>query len=277
MLKDKKKLKKIILITLIIIFGIIFLYSLYKIILWQIDNNKTKEITDNLINETNIEKIEINDLDFEDSSKRFYINVDFANLIEKNSDTVAWIEVDGTNISYPVVKAYDNDYYLYRSFDKTYNEAGWIFLDYRNNSKLTDKNNIIYGHNRMDGSMFASLINILDDDWQSNKKNYLIRTSTEYENAIWEVFSVYKIKAESYYITVNFDSDDKYLEFLNTITNRSVYDFNNDPTTNDVILTLSTCYNDFKRTVLNAKKIKSQLRCFKKFIIIIYEFFSLPK
>ena len=48
------------------------------------------------------------------------INVDFKELKERNNDTVAWIQVGGTNINYPVVQTKDNSYYLTHSFDKKY-------------------------------------------------------------------------------------------------------------------------------------------------------------
>ena len=51
-----------------------------------------------------------------------------------NSDTVGWIEVESTNIGYPIVQTTDNNYYLTHSFDKASNDAGWVFMDYRNSS-----------------------------------------------------------------------------------------------------------------------------------------------
>ena len=49
-------------------------------------------------------------------------------------------------INYPFVQTSDNDYYLNHSFNKKYNDAGWVFMDYRNNASNFDKNTILYAH-----------------------------------------------------------------------------------------------------------------------------------
>lgn len=85
------------------------------------------------------------------------INVDFNELKKFNSNTKGWIQVNGTNINYPFVQAKDNKFYLTHSFDKSYNSAGWVFLDYRNNINELSKNTIIYAHGRLDTTMFGSL------------------------------------------------------------------------------------------------------------------------
>ena len=73
-------------------------------------------------------------------------------------------------------------------------------------------------------------------------------------------YSIYKIEEESYYIQTDFTSDDVYLEFLNTIKERSKYDFNVVLNESDKIITLSTCANDKERYVVHAKLIKKSER-----------------
>ena len=70
------------------------------------------------------------------------IDINFNELKNINNDVKGWIKVNGTNINYPFVQSKNNKYYLTHSFDKSYNSAGWLFLDYRNNNK----NTIIYAH-----------------------------------------------------------------------------------------------------------------------------------
>ena len=189
------------------------------------------------------------------------LEVNFNELLTKNSDTVGWIQVKGTNINYPIVQTTDNSYYLTHAFDKTKNEAGWVFMDYRNDAVNFNQNTILYAHSRLTGSMFGSLKNILESSWYTNKNNHIIRLSTPTENTMWQVFSVYTIPKESYYITPNFNSNEAYQEFLNTMKSRSEVEFSAEVNTNDKILTLSTCKDNFgNRVVMHAKLIKRELR-----------------
>ena len=268
--KKKRTLKLWVWVVISIFFLSIIFISIGKIILWKLDSNSSKDIMNN-INE-NISINEINDNENteiinepEDLTSDYWyyitfplIDVDFTELKKKNSDTVGWINVNNTNINYPFVQTSDNDYYLTHSFDKTYNDAGWVFLDYRNNSDFSDKNTIIYAHSRLDKTMFGSLSKVLKEDWYTNKDNHIIRISTETENTLWQIFSVYVIETESYYITTNFSSNSEYQSFLDTIKSRSKYNFDAELSTNDNILTLSTCYSDTEKTVVHAKLIKRE-------------------
>jgi len=184
------------------------------------------------------------------------INVDFNELKKLNSETVGWIQVNGTNINYPFVQANDNKYYLNHSFDKSSNEAGWVFLDYRNDYIGIDKNSILYAHGRNDNTMFGSLINILTNGWLNNKNNFILKVSTEKENSLWQVFSAYVIPTTSDYLKINFNNNEQFLEFSNMLIERSEYNFNTTVNKFDKILTLSTCYNNTHKTVLHAKLIK---------------------
>ena len=267
----KKKRNKLGLIFLIIVSSLLLstlTISLFNIFLWNKDNkaneNNLKDIKEN----TEIKIVKDNDntefinkpLDENDDywyySTFDLIDVDLKKLKEKNNDTVGWLNVNNTNINYPFVKSSDNDYYLHHSFDKSYNNAGWVFLDYRNNKNLTDKNNIIYGHHRVNNTMFTSLLNTLNQSWYTNKDNHIIRISLENENSLWQIISVYKIPVESYYITTKFNDDNEFITFLDTISKRSIYNFNYNVNKDDIILTLSTCYDDNTRVVVHAKLIK---------------------
>ena len=180
--------KNIIYKLLIIILIILFSISIYKIIKWNIDNNKTNKIINNIKTEviesedndnTEIieqeESIDKNDPYF-DYIKMNMIDVNFDNLKKINNDIKGWIKVNGTNVNYPFVQTNDNDFYLNHTLDKTSNGGGWLFLDYRNNI-LNDKNTIIYGHGRVNKTMFGSLKNILDNNWLTNKDNFVIKLS----------------------------------------------------------------------------------------------------
>lgn len=188
-------------------------------------------------------------------------SVYFTELLKKNKDTVGWLIVNNTNINYPVVQTTNNNYYLNHAFDRSKNYAGWVFADFRNNFETLSQNTVIYAHGRKDGVMFGSLTNTLKKDWYTNLDNQIIQLSTLKYNTMWQIFSIYKIEAESYYITTDFSNDEDFDEFISTMKQRSIYDFGVDVTPEDKLLTLSTCYNDKGvRLVVQAKLVKIQTR-----------------
>ncbi len=271
--RKKLRLKKWIIVLFFIFFLGVFIFGIYNLYTWYIDNKELEDISSQVIEDTLVEEKEDTDDtenvnppedtsdDYWDYIKMNLLEVDFSELLNKNSDTVGWIQVKGTNINYPIVQTTDNSYYLNHAFDKSENNAGWVFMDYRNDAVNFNQNTIIYAHSRYNGTMFGSLKNILDSSWYTNKENYIIRLSTPTENTMWQVFSVYTIEKESYYITTSFSSDDAYQEFLTTIKNRSEVEFSGTVNTNDKILTLSTCKDNYgNRVVMHAKLIKRASR-----------------
>ena len=271
--KKKLRFKKWVIVIFFLFFLSLLAVSGLEIYNWLNDNKKTKNLQDDIVENTKIkEKKDTKETeqvnppedksdDYWDYMKMNLLEVDFNKLLQKNSDTVGWIEVKGTNINYPIVQTTDNNYYLHHAFDKSKNDAGWVYMDYRNDPVNFDQNTIIYAHSRYNGTMFGSLKNILNSSWYNNKNNYIIRLSTPTENTIWQVFSVYTIAKESYYITPSFSTTESYQEFLNTIKGRSEVDFSGMVNTNDKVLTLSTCKDNFgNRIVMHAKLIKKEMR-----------------
>lgn len=259
------KPKKYILTIIIFILTAIAIFSFIKIILWYIDNQKTKEQIANLSkNATIIEKEDTsNTLYFctKDCKKNKFINVDFTDIEKQNNEVVGWVEIPGTNINYPFVQHKNNTYYLTHSFDKTYNESGWVFLDYRNNINELNTNTIIYAHGRIDGTMFGSLKDTLNDTWQQNKENHVVKISTPYTNYIFEVFSIYHIPTTNDYLYTSFNNNKEYQDFIELITKRSLYNFNTTmQEQEEKIITLSTCYNNKEKMVLHAKLLKQEKR-----------------
>ena len=267
------KKTKIILSIIIIISLLLLIYSIVNIVIWKNDSNKTnKQIEDiqeeikvtEVVDTENTEIIEQEEKipefnPYWDYIKMNMLNVDFSELKKINNNVKGWIQVNGTNINYPFVQANDNKYYLTHSFDKSWNYAGWLFLDYRNNY-TNNKNIIIYAHGRTDKTMFGSLKKVLSNEWLNNSNNYIIKISTEKENSLWQIFSTYHIPTTSDYLETNFSSDTEYLDFLNMLLTRSAYNFNTSISSNDNILTLSTCYNNSDKMVVHAKLIKREVK-----------------
>lgn len=230
----------------------------------EISNNENTKII-NPPDEPQIEPDENSNSNIEANDYWDYINtplisVDFNSLINKNNDTVAWVKLNGTNINYPVVQTTDNNYYLHHAFDNSYNEAGWVYMDYRNNPEDFNQNTIIYGHGMNNNTIFGSLRYVVDSWWYENPDNHILKISTKYENTLWQVFSVYTIPEESYYLQTDFDDDEKFTEFLGNLSSRSFYNFGVQLNQNDKIVTLSSCYNNQLRVVLHAKLIKKEAR-----------------
>ncbi len=187
------------------------------------------------------------------------INVDFNKLKKANSDTVAWLYVNNTNVNYPVVQHRDNSYYLNRSFNRKTNVAGWIFADYRSDFKNFKRNTVIYGHGRTDQVMFGSLEKALQKSWYTNKENHVIKLATPTNNTLWQIVSIYVVPQESYYLSHTFENEAAYQQWINKMMSRSIYNFGVKVSTKDKFLTLSTC-KDFKgnRIVIQAKLIKNE-------------------
>ena len=191
-----------------------------------------------------------------------FMSVDFKELLEKNKETVAWIKVNNTKVNYSVVQHSDNEYYLTHDINKKYNGNGWVYGDYRDDFKYFGNNTILYAHNLTNRTMFGSLAWCLKESWYTNEENHYIKLSTPYSNTVWKIFSIYTIKPEVYYLKTYFNSDEEHQNFLNKIKSRSIYEFTEKSlTTDDKILTLSTCSDDgTKRIVIHAQMIKAEYR-----------------
>jgi len=237
LIKCKKKSKNIIVFVFGFVFLILLSYSIFNIVLWTSDADKTNKqisVIGKIVKKSGI---------------------DFDKLKKINADTKGWLKVRGTNIDYPFLQTTNNKFYLSHSFDKSVNQAGWLFMDYRNDINNLSQNTIIYAHARIDGTMFGSMKNVLGQDWYSNKDNHIIEIYSEKQETKWKVFSVYHIITTDDYLQTSFNSTDDFKSFLGLISNRSIHNFNNSTGKNDKILTLSTCYNANEKIVLHAKLI----------------------
>ena len=237
---------------------------------WYVQQLKIKYLTNDILASTKIlanDKKEVIDKtkfinnDEEKYQNISYLSVDFTELRKKNNETVAWIKVNNTNVNYSVVQHNDNEYYLKHDFNKRSNYVGWIYGYYRDDFKYFGTNTIIYGHNFTNRTMFGSLIWCQKESWYKQEENQFIKISTPYSNTIWKIFSIYTIKPEVFYLKTYFKDDNEHLTFLDTIKDRSIHNFNEDLTTSDKILTLSTCTDDgTKRAVIHAKLVKAEYR-----------------
>lgn len=208
-----------------------------------------------------------------------YLKVNnFQQFKDINSDMVAWMylpgpeSIAGLPIDMSVVQTTDNAYYLDHTFRKDSNINGWLFADYENDMRNfgSSYNSVFYGHARSD-NMFGGLKYLNEHkDWYENGYNHFIKITTETEETVWQIFSWYETTVDFYYIQVNFDTPDEFVDFAtllqskNTIKNADgssafgTFEF----TPDSRIITLSTCKGLDKnvRVAMHAVLVKSQPR-----------------
>ena len=171
-----------------------------------------------------------------------YLVVDFDGLAEINSDVRAWIDIPGTDVSYPVVQTADDEYYLSHSFDGRSNRAGSIFLDSRSDSSLTGRNTVIYGHRMNNGSMFGSLNRLSGAAYRREHEYIHLYIPGAALPLTYQIFATWESPSslDSLAYQVDFPDADAYSEWLNDLESRSfLTDLTLSP--DDQILTLSTC------------------------------------
>ncbi|SDB58248.1 class B sortase [Butyrivibrio sp. INlla16] len=121
------------------------------------DESESEQAADENNSESDQSVSYVTESDQPASENSDFPQIDLTAYIKENPDVVGWLVVDGTQISYPIMQAEDNEKYLTSNSDGETSDTGAIFLDSRSKSDFTDSNSIIYGHNMKDRSMFGSL------------------------------------------------------------------------------------------------------------------------
>jgi sortase B len=183
-------------------------------------------------------------------------------LHELNSDYVGFLQIDGTEIQYPVVQTTDNDYYLNHAFDGQSSRAGTLFLDYRvkfdvcgpDNFRIekNSDNIVVYGHEMKDAQMFGSLKKYKDNySWYSNHP--IIQFDSLYKQYKYKIFAVCLTDSNfergdvfNYFNTFEFANSDEFYEYVNGCKRRSYVVNDVDVEYGDQLLTLSTCNQMFE-------------------------------
>ena len=168
-------------------------------------------------------------------------------LQEINYDIIAWIEIEGTNINYPVLQGKDNDYYLTHNYKKQKTEKGSIFLDSDYDWTLPSTNLLIYGHNLINGQMFKDLLKYSDEEFY--KKHPIIRFTTNNKDTEFEIISVFKSRVYykneknvfRYYDFINANTEKEYNRFVKNAKEASIYNINKTAKYGDQLITLVTC------------------------------------
>lgn len=170
--------------------------------------------------------------------------VDFDALKEMNSDVVGWIRFDEPAIiNYPVVQGEDNDEYLHKTFQGYENTVGTIFVDVYNNANFEDQNTIVYGHRMNNETMFNKLAEYRDQEFWKKYPYFYIYTPDGRELK-YDIYSVGVVQDTSSIYTHQFADDEAFAEFIEETKNSSLYDTGIEVTTDDKIVTLSTCVKE---------------------------------
>ena len=170
--------------------------------------------------------------------------VDFEGLRETGPDIIAWLNLPGTPLNYPVTQTEDNDYYLDHLHDKSPGKVGCLFADYENSADFSDRSTIIYGHNMRDGSMFAELNYYREQAYfDSHPQMYLV---TPEGGFVCDIFAAFTADPEesggdASPWRLGFQDDGAYTTWLGEMAGRSVVESDVTVTSSDQVLVLSTC------------------------------------
>ena len=174
----------------------------------------------------------------EDDGK-FPVEVNFDELMAENTDVVGWLYLEGTKINYPVVKGVDNDYYLHRLINGHYSYGGTLFLDASCRRDWSSRNNIIYGHNMNDGSMFRPLIAYKKQEYV-DEHPYLY-LATPKGNYRLDIFAGIITESEAEVFSTVFPSNESFNTWYKKMMEKSVIKTGIEPNENSRIVSMSTC------------------------------------
>ena len=262
-MKKKNKIYRIMYLffTVLIILSIIYIINFFSL-----KNEASKQ--SELLNNINIEAEEIPNEEIakglqgtkqEKTERMLQVEA----LKQQNSDIVGWLEIENTNINYPVLQGTDNEYYMTHNYKKEKSKNGSIFLDKDYDWNISSNNFLIYGHNLKNGTMFQELLKYESESYYVQHPT--IRFTTENDDAIYNIISVFKSKVYykseknvfRYYFFINPETEEEYNDFVANVKNASLYDIDKTAVYGDQLITLSTCsyYTEDGRFVVVGKKV----------------------
>lgn len=240
--KNISKKSKIIKIILSVVLLICFVGAVSYIIIHNRSSNKNKDLYSKLQEEMTIDK-EAEEI--AQVTNKFVDKV--KELQQENEDIKGWIQIEDTNINYPLLQATDNDYYLGHNYKKEKSKYGSIFINSNCNIKDNNSNSIIYGHNLKDGQMFNDLIKYQNKEFY--EKHSIIKIITDESEEEYEIIVAFKSRVFyqdeenvfRYYRYYNFEDENKYNEYINNCKKIQLYDTGKTAMFGEQLITLSTC------------------------------------
>lgn len=240
-----------------VMFIVIFIISICAIIYYFYKANKEKQEYKEVLNNIEIEEEQIT----EQKTERM---LQVEELKKENQDIVGWIEIEGTNINYPVLQGTDNQYYMKHTYKKEDSKDGSIFLDKSYDWNIPSSNLLLYGHNNKNGTMFQDLLKYKEESFY--KEHPTIRFTTIDEDCQYEIISAFLSRVYyqdeqnvfRYYYFINANNEVEYNQYIEESKKASLYDTGKSATYGEQLLTLSTCsyHTEDGRFAVVAKKIK---------------------
>ena len=163
-------------------------------------------------------------------------------------EVAAWITIKGTRINYPVMYTgiKNNTKYLHKNIDGKKDSHGMLFASYITPKRRISYNNIIYGHNMKDGSMFAGLNRYASKSFF--KKHKYVKLDTAGYNYVYEVVDVFRISCAKgskdrmiYEKFAQLDNKKVYKKWKKQVAKNREYNCGGKYNSSDELLILSTC------------------------------------
>lgn len=202
----------------------------------------------------------------EESKIQVDLDIDVDTLSGMNEDFVGWIYYEPLELSYPIVRGTDNDYYTNYTFENEKNSSGAIFMDFLNKPDFSHFNTIIYGHNMRNGTMFGSLKKLLNDQTIVEEDPYLY-VFTKDQVMMYEIFAMYVTKDSShtYDLTQTVQEQQQYLDYIKdtAVYYKDMSVFEDSSVDDRKLITLSTCHGKHgsgNRTVVHAVLVAQENR-----------------
>ena len=182
------------------------------------------------------------------SSEEENTTLSFDELMNINHDIYAWIYIPNTAVDYPVVQSIldgDDTFYLDHNIYREYQFSGSIYSETQNSTRFDDPVTVLYGHNLLNGSMFASLHNFEDEEFF--KENNTIFIFTQDKVITYFIYAAYTYDDRHILNSYHMEHEDSFREYLDSTLEPRSYNCHIregvELTTDDRILTLSTCSN----------------------------------
>ncbi len=194
------------------------------------------------------------------------MQANFRQLYDINPDIAGWLSFHSTDsnqfmkIDLPVVHCGDNETYLTRAFDGSKSRSGTLFFDAATtiSANKNSRVSIIYGHNMASGLMLAPLNRLISNVYYARSAS-TFSMNTLYRNGQYQVFAVVLLDENAddqhyfNYLRTAFTGDEDFVNYLNQVRARSLYNYPVPVDEDDEIVVLSTCTNRSQAKVKNGR------------------------